>query len=321
MIPGYPALPGVLLLVIVWSLAGCGRGGYRPADVVIPDAHGGGSALAVMPDSTRLASGGWSGEIRIWRLPEGTPVRRWQGHQGEVTGLAFLDRDRLLSGGYDGRLVLWSLAGKMRRRTPSGVPVTAMAVTGSRVLTGHADGTLRLWSLPGLTSPSLLGRHQGAVRAVAFSSDGRLMASSGTDGRVRLWQSQGEAITLQAPGSDARTLAFAPDRGALYGAGWFDLYRWDLATGRLATIDTDHRGIINSIRFDPRGRYLATISRQTDSSVLFLDPASGRTLARFQPHALCGGRVVVSPDGRTLVTTSDDASIMIWSLDRGPVVR
>jgi WD40 repeat protein len=48
--------------------------------------------------------------------------------------------------------------------------------------------------------------------------------------------------------------------------------------------------------------------------VLFLDPLSGKTNARYQQHDLCGVAVNVSPDGRYLATTSDDASVRIWKL-------
>ena len=92
------------------------------------------------------------------------------------------------------------------------------------------------------------------------------------------------------------------------------LYRWNPASGELASLKTEHRGIINNIQFTPDGQ-LASISRQTDSAVLFLDPLSGETSARFQKHDLCGVAVNVSPDGRYLATTSDDASVRIWKIE------
>ncbi|KHF25060.1 hypothetical protein JV46_05020 [Solemya velum gill symbiont] len=69
------------------------------------------------------------------------------------------------------------------------------------------------------------------------------------------------------------------------------------------------------IQFGPNGDYLATISRQTDSAVLFLNPDSGQAMRRFQKHDLCGGALAVSPDGRYLSTTSDDASVRFYNLD------
>ena len=46
-----------------------------------------------------------------------------------------------------------------------------------------------------------------------------------------------------------------------------------------------------------------------------LRPASGQIRQRLRPHALCGGHVRFSPDGRFVATTSDDASVRIWDLN------
>jgi WD40 repeat protein len=80
----------------------------------------------------------------------------------------------------------------------------------------------------------------------------------------------------------------------------------------LDVLDTEHEGIIQHIRFLQAPGQLASISRQTDSSILILDPASGATREFIGRHELCGDYVEVSPDGRYLVTTADDASIRIW---------
>jgi WD40 repeat protein len=120
---------------------------------------------------------------------------------------------------------------------------------------------------------------------------------------------------LESPPADAWTLAFSPDGKTLSGASWFRLYRWNLADGSLTTIATEHHGIIKSIQYINGGSELATISRQTDSSVYFLDAENGAVRRRFQRHDLCGGDIAVSPQGRYLATTSDDASVRFWVLD------
>jgi len=61
---------------------------------------------------------------------------------------------------------------------------------------------------------------------------------------------------------------------------------------------------------------LATISRQTDSAVLFLDPLTGVSKKRFQSHDLCGVEITVSRNRNFLATTSDDSSIKIWRLNK-----
>ncbi len=140
-------------------------------------------------------------------------------------------------------------------------------------------------------------------------------ASSSSDGTVVLWSEGAMRRQLDTPPADAWTLAFSPDGKTLSGGSWFRLYRWNLADGTLTTIATEHRGIIKSIQYIDDGNELASISRQTDSSVYFLDAESGEVQRRFQRHDLCGGDIAVSPDGRYLATTSDDASVRFWLLE------
>ena len=306
-----------LALLAFLLLYGCASGPERPADTV-HNINTGGSALAVSPDSKLGASAGHNGTIWLWNLADGAARGNWQAHDGSVNGLAFLADGRLISAGYDGRLVFWTPDGRLETAFDTGSPVTAFAASAAaqRLATGHSDGKVRLWDLQGRRHGEW-EPHSSAVRAVALSADGVEIASSGTDGQVALWRTNGAPERVDAPPTDARTLAFSPDGSALYGAGWFKLFRWTPSTGDIEVIETDHGGIVNSIGFMSDGR-LASISRQTDSAVLLLDPDTGQTLERLKRHDLCGVAVAPSPDGRHLITTSDDASVRIWHLTPGP---
>ena len=309
-----PVLTGAVIV------SGCSSLPERPADVVIPGAHSGGSALTTSPDSRLVASGGWSGRIRLWHLPDGTPAGGWQAHGDSVNGIVFLgEGSRLLSAGYDGRMAIWNLSGHRLHAWDTGSPVTVLSARRDRelVATGHADGSVRLWDTEGRPLGAWPDVHRNRVREVALSDRGDTIASAGTDRRVYWWTYEGSPQRLDDPPSDARTLLFSSDGDTLIGAGWFRLFRWGLPDGRLSTMTTDHAGIINDLEFLPDGR-LASISRQTDSSVLLLDAATGTTLQRLQRHELCGVAVSPTPDGRFLATTSDDASVRIWQLDDLP---
>jgi WD40 repeat protein len=133
---------------------------------------------------------------------------------------------------------------------------------------------------------------------------------------VYVWTDDTQPAPLERPPTDAWSLAFSPDGRWLYGGGWFRLFRWNPGDGAFVSLPTEHHGIIKSIQFVAGGGELATISRQTDSAVLFLDPVTGAVTRRFQQHELCGASIAVSPRGRYLATTSDDASVRIWVLNR-----
>jgi WD40 repeat protein len=294
----------------------------EPPSVIYENAHSGGSVVVFSGSGDVLASGGWEGGVRLWRTADGQRLARWRAHGDSVNGIGFASDDQLVvTAGYDGVLAAWDRGGNLVRRqqTPSPVMHMVLAVAAGRVLTGHADGTVRIWRLADFHLLQALELHRGAVRAVAIDPVALRYASSGVDGTIRVFDESGPARQLAAPPVDAWTLTFAPDGRMLYGGGWFRLFRWRVSDGALDVLPTRHQGIIRDMQFLGDGSSLATISRQTDSSVYFLDPYTGGVTRAFQQHALCGASIAVSADGRYLGTTSDDASVRIWDLDQPAV--
>jgi WD40 repeat protein len=315
-----PVVRQRLLSLVVLVLTACvGQPVAVAPDVVHTRVHNGGSTVGFSQSGDLLASGGWEGTVLIWQLPGGEPVYRWQAHQDSVNGLVFTDNDRhVVTAGYDGWLAKWTLGGVALHRVKTPGPIRCLAASNhiDRLITGHDDGSVRIWRLHDLRLLEERKLHRGNVKAVAIETSGRRYASGGADGDVYVWTDDTEAVPLERPPTDAWTLTFSPDGQWLYGGGWFRLFRWRLSDGAFASLPTEHHGIIKSIQFTPDGDELATISRQTDSAVLFLDPVTGAVTRRFQQHELCGASISVSPRGRYLATTSDDASVRIWVLSR-----
>ncbi len=277
-------------------------------------AHSGAEALDFDAASGLLASGGWDGGVALWRPGDAAPIRRFDAHDGYVQGVAF-SRGRLVTAGADGLIRVWDRGGAQVARRDTGTPIDKMVVSGERVVTAHHDGSLRTWRLPRLDSEITMDLHEGSFAALAAHSQSRRIATSGYDGRVFLIDDGAAPRELDAPPTDARSLTFSPDGARLYGGGWFRLFRWELASGRLAVLDTDHWGVISSLKFAPRENAIASISRVNDSAVLFLDPESGSTLRDFRRHPVCGTTLALSADGRYLANTGDDGVIRIFDLE------
>jgi len=307
-----------LWIVILAGLAACTQVPVRPANVIVEDAHTGGSRVVFNHASTVLASGGWEGELRLWRLPHGAPLRMWRAHRGTVNGIAFLNKDtRILTAGYDGYLKEWNAVGGLMRQSRTPSPIRDMRVDESNdvIITGHDDGVVRLWLLHDF---SLEGEHRlyrDHVGSLAWHGPSERIAAGGEGERVFVWRRGAAPMPVASAHAAIYHLEFSPDGRRLTGSGWFKLFQWSLEEGALHAVDTEHGGIIASIQYSSDGKTLASISRQTDSSVYFLDPDTGAVTRRFQPHDLCGTSVGLSPDGRYLATTSDDASVRIWDLE------
>ncbi len=282
---------------------------------IVENAHSGGNALAIHPGSQVGASGGWSGRVRLWRLADASPIGGWLTGHGDLHGLLFLDDDRLLTAGYDGNVRVWSLDGSLVRIDETGAPITSFRASRDRtvIMLGHNDGRVSLWKAGGerIASWQLTNRR---ITAVAVSDDLQRLASADSSGRVWRWERSDDPTELDSTPSYMRSLLFMGGGETLIGSGWFHLFSWDGADAAFTKLPTDHHGIINQLEAPSDGSYVASISRQTDSAILLLNPDSGQTLRAFRKHDLCGQRIVLSPDSKTMMSNSDDASVRFYRL-------
>lgn len=159
--------------------------------------------------------------------------------------------------------------------------------------------------------------HDRTIHGVAYSPDGRHLATSGRDGAIRVWRRDPDGalhdpIVLKGHEGEVWTPVFSPD-GRLLAAGGQDgvVTLWDWASGRDPRRFTGHKGSVWCVAFSPHGDRIA--SAGDDGTIRFwnVDGTPGPVLRGHKERTL---GVAFSPDGKRLASSSGDHTVRIWDL-------
>jgi len=243
------------------------------------------TSLAYSPDGKRLAVGRY-GEVELLDADGLKPLRKFTGLPGKVTSIRFsADGSRLLAGS---------------------------GITG-------LSGEVHIWSVTDSKPVARLRGHRDMVYAVAISSDGKWIASTGYDRQIVLWDAAtGRELRRLTGHNDAvYDLAFSPDgRNLVSASGDATLKLWRVADGeRLDTFGQPLKEQYCSL-FTPDGRHVlgaGVDNRVRVWQIISPDKPAINPLvvARFA-HDAPIVRLAISQDGKRLASVSEDRTVKIW---------
>lgn len=250
----------------------------------------GGRAVAWSPDSSRIFSVGMDGRLKAWPSTPPREARVLHGHAGPVLRIAYSpDGQRIASGGASGE--------------------------STRPADEASGDAIRVWNLKGDAQPMVLAEHKGTVHALAWSPDGRYIASGGEDQAVRVWDSGSGARQLLLANQEGiiQGVAFSPDSTLLAGVSGRTATVWRIPDGG------EHRRFRHSdapvaITFSPDGRWLATSLAHGELGIW--DHQAGGQYRSIPTGAGLNG-AWFSPDSKTIASAHANGTIILWNVSTG----
>ncbi len=244
------------------------------------------NGVAFSPDGEFLASAGGNGTIKIWNSRRDAVVQTLpNAHADAVVSVAFHpDGKHLASRGADRKVKVWDLT-----------------ATGQAVWTEPCDAV----------------RKFGTAYTIAFSADGRLLAT-GTDGVVKVWDWKNRQLLHSLPEHNFHSIAvaFSGDGRLATGAFREGLKLWDPETGiLLRTVLANPRHPVSALAFSTDGVWLA--SANFGRTVELWDSTTGVLRHTFDLHTGNVECVAFSRNGRCLASGGDDKTVRVWDTTTG----
>lgn len=290
-------------------------------------------------DGKWLACSDRSNHVSLWQVTGGDDARVFGPFPRDISSVAFCGNKKLVIGDAGTDSYKEGLTWKERNagdplvrildietgnetETLTGHTKTIMGLACSAdaktIVSGAYDATVRIWRKEGSGwVPQVLTNHMLAVLDVAISPSGKALATCGRDKTIRLWNLETGELTNTIVGHTAAVngVQFSADETEVVSCSSDRSARiWDLA-GKELLACRGHYDAVNVVRFLPGSREVVTGSDDYTARVWNAKATRGAVVRQAHTELVWGA--AFSPDGKTLVTVSEDGSIVRTDAETG----
>ncbi|KAF9565832.1 U4/U6 snRNP-specific spliceosomal protein [Agrocybe pediades] len=290
------------------------------------------SQVRFSPNNEILATGSWSGTVKLWNVPSCTPIRSLRGHSDKIGGVAWhpqatisqsADAVNLASGGGEGNIHLWSLNSESPVSILKGhqdrVCRVAFHPSGNYVASASFDTTWRLWDVNTSTELLLQEGHSKEVYSVEFQNDGALLASGGLDAIGRIWdlRTGRTAMVLDGHVQPIFSTAFSPTGYQVAtGAGDDTIRIWDMRAIRSIYTIPAHTSNVSDVRFfHANDMHFKPPKRPDDVSMDGADDADAAKRDAQEKEYASAAEEWRYRSGLFFASSGYDGFVKLWSAD------